>query len=99
MKQITLHGNIHTVSVSFFSPSYLGKNYLLKEFRLCLNMEPVLLKIVESLSSLGRWNRVESEQKHVFGVVASPSVSKWRQFHIQARLRNLHTKFQLNWLK
>ena len=84
MKQITLHGHIHTVSINFFFiirllrkkksferislvPKYgtysaldllfrdlasLGhgsavtifrKNFLLKEFRLCLNMEPILL--------------------------------------------------------
>ena len=34
--------------------------------------------------------------KNMLGVVAGPSDSKWRQFHIQARLKNLHTKFQLN---
>ena len=32
-------------------------------------------------------------------VVASPSDSKWHRFHIQALLGNLHTKFQIIWLK
>ena len=35
----------------------------------------------------------------MFGIVAGPSDSKWRRFHIQAQPRNLHTKFQLNRLK
>ena len=35
----------------------------------------------------------------MFGIVAGPSDPKWRWFHNQARVRNLHTKFQLNRLK
>ena len=42
---------------------------------------------------------VELDQKHVFGIVAGPSYSKWCRFHIQARLKNLNTRFQLIWLK